>query len=150
MYLVMELVKKKMESILNIIPNLLEFEIDNNLKNKLISIDGISDITANKILKGLNDFKIFINDLNINNISLYQSNVKSSKLNNVNIVFTGFRDKNLEKIIIENGGNIHTNVSKNTNIVIVDKSLQSKKIELAKQLNIKIISKNNFNTLLYG
>ena len=142
--------KKKMESILNIIPNLLEFEIDNNLKNKLLSIDGISDITANKILKGLNDFKIFINDLNINNINLYQSNVTSSKLNNINIVFTGFRDKNLEKIIIENGGNIQSSVSKNTNIVIVDKSLQSKKIELAKQLNIKIISKNNFNTLLYG
>ena len=142
--------KKKIESLLNNIPNILDFEINSNLENKILLIDGFNKITANKILNGLNKFKLFIKDLNINNIESYKLNLKSNKLENINIVFTGFRDSNLEKIIIENGGKIQSSLSNNTNILLVDKNINSNKVKIAKEKNIKIISKNNFNTLLYG
>ena len=59
--------------------------------------------------------------------------------------FTGFRDKNLEKQIIEGGGNVMNTISKHTDILVVlDINKKSSKISKAKSLNVKIVSKEEF------
>ena len=142
--------KKKMESILNIIPNIISKNIDDNLKNEILNIDGFSELTTNKILIGLKEFNNFVKNNNIKNITYYKSNV-SNKLSNKKIVFSGFRDKELENKIIENGGKVMTSLTKNINYLIIPSNEHnSSKCDLAKKLNINILSKNNFNTLLYG
>lgn len=73
---------------------------------------------------------------------------QNGKLNGKKIVLTGFRDAELEKIIVDNGGSCMSSVSKNTDIVIVkemnDKYLSSSKCVKAKELGIKIIDKDMF------
>ena len=59
--------------------------------------------------------------------------------------FSGFRNKELETKLIENGNDISQTITKNVNILIVkNKNDQSSKIEKAKKLNIEIIDYPNF------
>ena len=67
------------------------------------------------------------------------------KLLNMKIVFTGFRNKELENEIIKNGGLIVNSVSGKTNILIVDKlESNSSKINKAKQLKVDIVTEEQF------
>jgi NAD-dependent DNA ligase len=76
------------------------------------------------------------NDKNEVNMKKYNGNI---------YVFSGIRDKDLEKIIIANGGKITSVVSKKTTALIV-KSLDDEtvKIKNAKSFNIPIIIYNEF------
>lgn len=67
------------------------------------------------------------------------------KLLNMKIVFTGFRNKELENEIIKNSGLIVNNVSGKTNILIVDNlESNSSKINKAKQLKVDIVTEEQF------
>ena len=64
----------------------------------------------------------------------------------MNVVFTGVRDKELEKKIENGGGNVKSGVTKSVNYLIVkDKDSKSSKVEKAKELKIKIITLEEFN-----
>ena len=70
---------------------------------------------------------------------------KGGKFSNMSFVFTGFRDKNLEELIQNEGGDIKSVVSSNTSFVITnDKESNSSKITKANDLNIKILSLEEF------
>lgn len=61
------------------------------------------------------------------------------------IVFSGFRDEELKFQIDESGGQVVTSVSSKTDILVVkDKSKSTGKIEKAKELGIKVMSKKEF------
>ena len=83
-----------------------------------------------------------------NKISQLIKNITLTKLkefSNKTIVFTGFRDKEIEKLLENIGTKITTSVSKNTNYVIAaDPSDQSNKIIKAKELDIIVLSKEEF------
>ena len=65
---------------------------------------------------------------------------KDDKLKGLTIVFTGFRDKDLEKIITNKGGKVGTSVSKNTDIVVtIERYSNSTKELKAESLGIKIM-----------
>lgn len=73
---------------------------------------------------------------------------KGNKMLNKIIVLTGFRDKELETLIENEGGKVNSSVSKNTDFVIVkDKTIldnPTEKIKNAQKLNIKIYTKDDF------
>ena len=70
---------------------------------------------------------------------------KGKKFSNMSFVFTGFRDKSLEELIQNEGGDIKSVVSSNTSFVITnDKNSSSSKITKAKDLNIKILNLEEF------
>ena len=61
------------------------------------------------------------------------------------IVFTGFRDKELQNKIEDLGGTVSTSVSSKTSILVhADNEKTSTKIEKAVLLQIKILSKSEF------
>jgi len=61
-------------------------------------------------------------------------------LMNMNVTFTGIRDKNLEAVIEANGGKVFSTVSKKVDLLIAkDINANSASIIKAKQLNIDII-----------
>lgn len=143
--------KKKMETLLNEIPNLLTINIDDDLKIKINNVNGFNDLTTNKIINGIIEFKKFINNNKIKINLEFKTNIKSNKLQNKSFVLSGFRDNDLENKIISFGGKINTSISNKTDYLIVnDLNQKSKKIDEAKKLNLNIISKNNFNSILYG
>tara|TARA_Y100000996_G_scaffold415183_1_gene408609 strand:- start:22 stop:1833 length:1812 start_codon:yes stop_codon:yes gene_type:complete len=136
--------KKKLALILDTYPNILE--INDNLIEKISNIKGYNIKTATQFVNNLDMFKKFKTSLNIKlkepSSKKVISNIpkKYLILKNKNIVFTGFRDKELEQIIIQLNGNIQSNINAKTDILLVkDLNLTNTKTEKAKKLNIKIM-----------
>ena len=68
-----------------------------------------------------------------------------SKYKGKTIVFTGFRDKEIEEQLEQIGSKISGSVSKNTELLVAsDPNENSNKIVKAKELEIEVISKEEF------
>ena len=139
---------KKFEKVIEKFPNFLEEEMN---YDKLIEVDGFNDISSNKFLENLNNFKNFLKTHNYLKYKIPKKEEKfeHSKISNKNIVFTGKRDKEIIDNIIKYGGFIQPAITKKTNYLIVDDiTKKSVKISRANKLNIKIISKDEMFSLL--
>lgn len=135
--------KKRCEQIIRNYPNFLEYDSANKLEQDLLKLNGFSDIIVANIISNYEDFKSFYSMLGVSVKSV--ENEKSSILNNMCIVFSGFRNKTFEDIIISNGGIVGSSVSKNTYMLVVDDvNKKSSKLEKARQLNVKICDKSDF------
>ena len=138
---------------------------DKEFKNKptiedLIKIKGIEKKTAEKFINNIDNYIKFLKETKIKcnfeeksqeksqekSRENSQDKSKENKFENMNVVFTGVRDKELEKKIESGGGNIKSGVTKSLNYLIVkDKDSKSSKVEKAKELKIKIITLEEFN-----
>lgn len=111
---------------------------------KIKDIDGFDDITANIFVSNFKLFLDFYNNIK-NLISIKEKKIKKDgKYKDMKVVVSGFRDKDIINYI-ENEGGILTNiVSKNTDLLVIkDKSvMDTSKVIKAKELNIKIITKD--------
>ena len=141
--------EERIKQVLSIYPNLLndykkwtEEDFINNLKE----INGWEAKTSKLFVSNFDDF-----------IELYDSIKKyikleiikkqpTSELTEILIVFSGFRDKDLQTNIEEKGGKIGSTISKKTDYLVVkDESIindPTDKIKKAIELNIKIITKD--------
>jgi DNA ligase (NAD+) len=117
---------------------------------ELIKIDGISSITGNQFISGMEKYLEFIakNPFNCNKMpvkELQTTVIKSNILENKKIIFTGFRNTDVEKFIIENGGTIAKTFNKNVDYLIVkNDEVSNKKTELAKEWQIIVYTLESF------
>jgi len=130
-------------------------KIDKNYDfDSFINIDGIGEIqihsikkffSINENLKVLKDLSNFLNIQNevINN---------SGKFKNLSFMITGKLENmsraEVKTIIEKNSGKILSSVNKKLNFLIVGDKPTTKKVNQAKDLNIKIINQDGFNKLL--
>lgn len=149
--------KKKINQLFKEIPDLFTYyklHSNTELFDRIITIDGFSSISASKIsIKNIKNSEDFINILNnILNIKLknnkkFDNETKPDlvSLSNFLIVFTGFRNIELEQKILDKGGKVTSTVSKKTTCVIA-KNIEdnSRSIIKAKLFNIPIYSEENF------
>jgi len=126
--------------------------IKNNWKEdefieKITDVEGFDIKTATKIATNFDTFKKYFNKLNelydLNYLLQKKDVIKGNKFENQIIVFTGFRDKDLEKQIVDGGGKVSTSVSGNTTLVVYVDTNSSKYQEAIKR-NIKTMSKDDF------
>ncbi len=133
--------------------------------SKLVNIDGFSDKLAKQLAEGFQNIKSYFNQSPVLNhyynecLLIYQHLVDEKEGNSDNmakpytdfkVVFTGFRDKQLESIITKGGGVIGSAVNKTISHV-VSKTSDAKcsgKIAQAQQLGIPTISRGELETLL--
>ena len=81
-------------------------------------------------------------DIDNNDVKIYDM-FKDKK-----VLFTGFRNKDYEKIIEESGGKVVSSISKMTDYVIVkDENEKNAKTEKAKDLGITIIYKRDLDVM---
>lgn len=154
---------KKFKLITDAYPNILDIVNKNgNIKEIINNINGFDDKTTTKIV---DNFKLFIKwlgeliKLKPYVLSKVEEDKKGkeddkkekgktgvyNKYANKTIVFTGFRDKEVEDLLDKIGSKITTSISKNTDILIAaDTTEKSSKIVKANELNVKIISKDEF------
>lgn len=139
--------EKKLKKILDIIPNIITLKITKQkLTEKIIDIEGFDTKTASQFVSNLDKFKRFIKENS--NIKYKIAKKQGSKFNDMKIVFTGFRDKDLENLINSQGGNVTNTISSNTSYLIVkDKEDDSKKIKDAEKNNVKIVSIDEFKKI---
>ena len=152
---------RKLKLITDTYPNIIDIWKENDeehVYDLLIVIPGFEKLTVNKILYGFNDFikyhkkfvKIRPDFMKTSTLKkedkIYPLKKPSDLIMTGNkFVFSGFRDNDMKTTIEGLGGIVVDSVSKNTYCVIVkDVTDVSSKITKAKELNIKIITKNNF------
>lgn len=146
---------RKIKSITDVHPDIVSIykKDENNAYELIINIHGFEKTTTDKIINGMPeyikwqekllkikpDLKFHI----VKNIEKKEEkDIKENIFKGKNIIFSGFRDTDFEKKLEKLGAKIVTSISKTTNILIVNnKNDTSSKITKAKELNIKIINK---------
>ncbi len=135
------------------ISNFLEI-IKNKKFEKFLNIDGIGETQVNSLKK------FFTNKLNIN-IVIELSHIlkiesakinKNGNLKDKSFMITGKLDgisrAEVKSLIEKNSGNTLSTVNKNLDYLVVGEKPTKRKLDLAKDLNIKIISLNELKKLL--
>lgn len=123
------------------------------LREKILEVDGYDEISADGFLDGFSNFIDFWREINtftnlehlltINGLNNNDGNTRGNTFANTKIVFTGFRNKNLQKYIEENGGVVSTGVSNKTSLVIYNDE-SGAKYKKAIDLGIDVISLADF------
>tara|TARA_Y100000590_G_scaffold444530_1_gene575383 strand:- start:73 stop:2070 length:1998 start_codon:yes stop_codon:yes gene_type:complete len=142
---------KRCKRIINCYPNIL---YDNTInETSICEIDGFSHKTAKQFIDRLELFRTFINNNHFiisKGGDTGKDNSENKKYNNQHFVFTGIRDKSLEKYIIDNGGMISTIVnSKTTAVIRKSVDTNTHKIQNAKKLKIPIYSIKEFTSMIF-
>jgi NAD-dependent DNA ligase len=149
--------EKKIELILNEEPNILLINENKNQKiSRIINIKGIANKTAEAFTEKIEQFIDFIKEINMehklqadkNNQNYDQhQNQTIHPLNNKTIIMTGFRDAIIQNNLKQIGAKLGTSVSKNTFIVLVkDKEEDTEKANVARKLNIPLMTLSEFKT----
>jgi len=155
---------KKIKMITDVYPSILIDNAENREKSlkisveDLVKVEGIAKISAKLFIENLPRFYEFYDSLGVKCKGIEEKVDKSvekvEKTENANIkdkkfIFTGFRNKDYEKIIVENGGKIVTSISKSTHYLIVkNKTEKSGKIDKATELGVKILDIPEFEMLI--
>lgn len=115
----------------------------NKLKRELVKIKNISDITAETFINGLNTNLELIERLM--NILTIKPSLKLKDGKEFNVVFSGFRNKELERAIEEKGWCYKNSISSKTNLLVVLDAMQgTTKIKKALELGVKVINYDDF------
>jgi NAD-dependent DNA ligase len=137
--------KRKIKVLIDNFPDILESKLSKKeLFERIVCIPSYSDKTAEKVINNLDKAKQFVKEIEPFITPMQPINITST-LEDITVLFSGFRDQELEKKIISRGGKVLTSVSKNLKILIV-KSISSStsKIEKARSLNIEILLYDEF------
>ena len=158
-----ELILSKNPDIINIYYNKPEIEVINIINQ----IPGFQKKTSSQFVINMENFLSFLKEINIelsdlksNEIEPIKSNILNEKNKNLEqksneipiklfnekkILFTGFRNKELETFIKINGGKTINNISKDLFLLIIkNENTKSKKIDECKKLKISIITLTDF------
>jgi DNA ligase (NAD+) len=138
--------KRKLKVLFDNFPDILDIKLsDKDMLEKIIKVEGFSDKTGEKIILNLNKARDFLEEVKPYVVYENKKDEITEKLKDITVLFSGFRNEELEKQIILNGGKLLTSVSKNLKILIVkDKENTSSKIEKARKLNIDILFEGEF------
>lgn len=156
--------EKKLTKIMETIDNIIQLYIDyseEEIIEKIKNIDGFDIKTAEYFTKGLDNFIELFNKLKPDmrkqlrqSILLFKEQIDNKeiddKFNNKIFVFSGFRNKEWEDIIVSKGGKIGSSISSNTTMLITNElDNTSAKVIKAKKLNIQVLTKEEFEKLIY-
>lgn len=142
--------KKKLETLFNSIPDLLDIyktKTKKQLLDIILKVEGFSVKTADSIIDNIMWADLFIKILNKIPFVKFKKNIKVSNiLDGKYILFSGFRDPNMEKLIKERGGNIDKSLTKKTSYLVVNvgNDLTSNKPKEAKEKGIPIYNSEEF------
>jgi NAD-dependent DNA ligase len=146
--------EERVKQIVTLYPNIItDYKkwSDDDFIKKIKAINGWEEKTASLLVSNFNTFVIFYDSIK-KYITLEPITKSTGKFTDKIVVFTGFRDKDLQLQIEKQGGKIGSSISKNTDfLIIVDQSVldkQTDKIIKAQELNIKIITKDQLIKLL--
>ena len=141
--------RKRTENLFNEYPKILqEYSTisTTELYEKVLKIEGFSDITAKQVVDNISWADMFIKIMQI--FATFKSNTKiSDALKDKKIVFSGFRDAKLEEIVVSMSGKMTTSISSNTNILVVASKggIPTGKVKKAMEIGtIEILTKEEF------
>ena len=159
--------ERKLRKIMETYPDIIKLysdNEDNEIIDLIVQIDGFDVKTAEYFANGLTKFINLFNSLDpqmrkqlrlsINQFIEAQEEIDQNisnfdnKFADQNILFSGFRNKDWEKVITDNGGKVASSVSSKTTLLVttqedLDKGTNSK-IKKAQELGIPIMTNQQF------
>lgn len=142
--------EKKLKGILDAFPAILEKRYVPNV-SELTALKGVEKTTAELFAKNLPAFFKFVDDNELDckaekkHAPMEAASSSGPSFDGQKIVFTGFRNKDLEEYIAARGGEISSGVSKKTTIVVCkDIEEDSSKTKKAKELGVPLIQVDDF------
>ncbi len=139
---------KKFEKVIQIYPKFLEEEITVDMLNLIPSFNQLS---SEKFVENLPNFKKFLKEHSVIKYKLFNDSIllNNEYITNKNIVFTGKRDKDLIDKVMKYKGIIQPAITKKTDYLVVDDiNKMSVKIKKAKELEVKILSKEEIRSFI--
>ena len=139
---------KKFEKVIQIYPKFLEEEITVEMLNLIPSFNQLS---SEKFVENLPNFKKFLTQHSVIKYKLFNdvTMLNNEHITNKNVVFTGKRDKDLMEKVMKYKGIIQPAITKKTDYLVVDDiNKMSVKIQKAKELDVKILSKEEIRSLI--
>lgn len=144
--------ERKIKKILDTYPNIIA-EHKKDVYNKILKLEGFDEVTSKLFTNNLDDFIQLFNKLpsklQKQLLIIKEKQNVNNRFKNLKIVFSGFRNKEWEQIIEEEGGKVVSTVSKNTDILIAKKEdieeADNAKIKKALELKIKILTPEKFD-----
>lgn len=139
--------KKKFMTIVQAFPKVLQGEAPT--MSELLQTKGVGEKVARQFMDHIQDFYEFLEEVGLPCRSALDKIEPTPEgcmsVAGKNIVFTGFRNKELEELILRRGGKVSSNVSKATSIVVA-KSVEDNSIksEVARELGIPLMSYQTF------
>lgn len=141
---------KRLQAIVNALPQVLDGKFKPTVA-QLAQIDGVSKITADNFIQGLDSFRTFMKATNIQcnthekTEQQQDGTATGRKLLNDVVVLTGFRDSKIEEFVASQGGRVASSMSKKVTIVIAkDTSKETSKIKEAMVYGARIMSIHQF------
>jgi DNA ligase (NAD+) len=142
---------KKLKEVIDMYPNILKEtgKDEDKLYDKIIKVPGFSDTLSEQLSNKFKSFKKFYEEIaELKDLSRFEK-IKVNKdgiFSGKSIVFTGFRDTELEKFIVDNGGKTSSSVSSNTYILVYadNADTSSNKFVTAKDKGVKMMKKSDF------
>lgn len=138
---------KKLRLILDNIPTILTQRHIPTVGEMLV-IKGIEKTTASQFINNLPNYFVFVDENDIKCLFENASTqvVGAPTMTGLKFVFSGFRNKELEKYIVSVGGTVSTSVSKSTTAVVRKDSneKESTKVVKANELGVKVIDLSDF------
>ena len=120
----------------------------------LLKIDGIGNVNAKQFVENIMNFYEFLDKIEYkcNRVNI-KGDIKDENkveiLKDKKFLFTGFRNKDWEKLITDSGGKVVTAISKTTDYLVVkNKSDKSGKIAKANELGVKILDMGEFEKMI--
>jgi DNA ligase (NAD+) len=143
--------ERKLQSIVNMYPELLTNKSYKPSVSDLVAIEGIEKKTAELVIKNIPEFWKFVEDNELQKFFIKTQIKKEVPVQNQQIfagqgfIFTGVRSKPAEDFIKNSGGELKTSMSKKVNYLICkDTSVQSSKMKEARENGVQIISLKDF------
>ena len=143
--------EKKIKKIIDTYPNIIA-KHETDIYNKILKIEGFDELTSKLFTNNLDEFIKLFNKLPLKLqkqlLVVKKKQNNNNRFDNLKIVFSGFRNKEWETIIEDEGGKVVTTVSSNTDILVAKKedikTAENSKIKKALQLKITILTLEQF------
>lgn len=154
---------KKLQAVLQEYPNFLNglITIDDLLKVK-----GVAKTTASSIVEGVATVKIFIKENKLESYcstdaaeeqvrkaedEMKQLNIVVKQLDNKKVIFTGFRDDDLQKCAVAHGASFPSKLTKATDYLVYDENNEKKsatKIQQANVWKLNVMERRTFERMV--
>ena len=136
--------EKKFKLIVEEIPNIIDVYKTITVE-RISKIEGFSDKTATVFVEKLPLFIDFLKGYSFLRVKETASGKAGKKLS-LNVVFSGFRDKELKEAIEELGGKVGDTVSSKTSVLVVkeDQENPTGKLKKALNLGVCVLTKDEF------
>lgn len=153
--------ERKLRAIVDAFPQIMNGKLTPS-KADLITVEGVSNITAEKFIFGLQRYRMFINDSKIDcktsfaappakNEGNQSHAIKQKKdMEGQIVLFTGFRNKDLGSEVTKRGGKMVESFSKKVTILVTKEGDSgSSKVKQARELGtVKIVTLEEFKSML--